>query len=147
MKSKSLEAPVVIEEVFNFSKSTVWDAITNIDKMKLWFFSNIPSFKPEIGFQTAFIVRSGDRNFTHLWKIIEVIPGTLIKYQWSYEEYPGEGTVTFLISEKDVKTKLSLTNEGLETFPQSLTEFKRENCEAGWRFFIGQLKAYLEKGS
>lgn len=144
MKSKSLEAPVVIEEVFNASKSIVWDAITNIDKMKQWFFSNIPAFKPEPGFKTDFCVQPGGRNFTHLWKIIEVIPGTLIKYQWSYKEYQGEGTVTFLLYEKDKKTLLMLINEGLETFPQTISEFKRESCEAGWRFFIGNLKSYLE---
>lgn len=42
------------------------------------------------------------------------------------------------------KTLLSLINEGLETFPQKISEFKRENCEAGWRFFFGKLKSYLE---
>lgn len=145
MKSNSRETPVIIEQHFNASIGNVWDAITNIDKMKLWFFSNIPSFKPEVGFQTNFCIQSGDRNFTHLWKIIEVIPGTLIKYHWSYEEYEGEGTVAFLLYERDDKTILRITNQGLETYPQTISEFKRENCESGWRFFIGNLKTYLEK--
>lgn len=89
---------------------------------------DIPSFKPEVGFQTDFCIQSGDRNFTHIWKIIEVIPGTLIKYHWSYKEHTGAGTVTFFIYEIAKKTLFRLSNEGLETFPQTIPEFKRENC-------------------
>lgn len=74
----NLETPIIIEEALNASKSKVWDAITNIDIMKKWFFTNIPSFKPEVGFQT-------------------------------------------------------------------ISELKRENCEAVWKFLINQLKSYLEK--
>jgi len=30
----------------------LWDAITEVDQMRLWCFESIPSFKPEVGFET-----------------------------------------------------------------------------------------------
>lgn len=114
--------------------------------MKQWFFDNIPSFDPVIGFETKFTVKSGDRSFGHLWKLVEVEPFKKIKYHWSYEEYEGAGWVTFELLEQDVQTLLRVTNEGLETFPQDIPEFAGESCQAGWEFFIqGNLKAYLDK--
>ena len=146
MKTNESSKPIVVEQIFNFPVSIVWEAITNLDHMKSWFFNNIPAFKPVVGFQTKFMVQSGDRNFTHFWKIIEVIPYRRIKYRWSYEEYEGEGFVTFDLSEKGSKTILRLTNEGLETFPKNIPEFKRESCKAGWDFFIRKnLKDFLER--
>jgi uncharacterized protein YndB with AHSA1/START domain len=114
--------------------------------MKKWFFNNIPSFEPVVGFQTNFAVQSKDRNFQHIWKIIEVIPYKKIKYHWSYKEYEGEGLVTFELFEKEKQILLRLTNEGLETFPQDIQEFTKASCQAGWEFFIQKnLKEHLEK--
>jgi len=66
--------PVVVEQTFNASIDTVWNAITEIDQMRQWFFENIPDFKPEVEFETQFNVTSGDRNFFHQWKVTEVLP-------------------------------------------------------------------------
>ncbi|WP_299526098.1 hypothetical protein [uncultured Lutibacter sp.] len=41
------ETPIIVEQLFHASISVIWDAITDIDKMKYWFFDNIPDFKPE----------------------------------------------------------------------------------------------------
>ncbi len=137
---------IVVEQVFNSSVQEVWDAITKLEQMKKWFFNNIPSFEPVVGFQTRFTVKSKDRDFQHIWKIIEVIPYKKIKYHWSYKEYEGEGLVTFELFEKEKQILLRLTNEGLETFPQDIPEFTKESCQAGWEFFIKiNLKEYIEK--
>jgi uncharacterized protein YndB with AHSA1/START domain len=136
--------PIVIEQAFNAPVSEVWKAITVPEEMKQWFFSDIPDFKPVVGFETRFSVRSEERNFEHIWKILAVKPGRMIRYHWSYEEYEGEGRVTFDLFEKDGKTLLRLTNEGLESFPRDVPEFSRESCEAGWNYFIGDsLSTYL----
>lgn len=138
--------PIVVDQTFKTSKRVVWDAITQLEQMKQWFFNNIPSFEPTVGFQTKFDVRSGERNFRHLWRIIEVIPHNRIKYHWSYEDLAGEGFVTFDLFEQDDQTVLRLTNQGLETFPQDIPEFSRDSCESGWNFFIkNNLKDFLEK--
>ncbi len=136
---------IVVEQILNTPIKDVWNAITNLKEMKQWFFKDIPAFKPEVGFKVNFPVISRNNTFTHLWEILEVEPQKLIKYHWAYEEYEGDGFVTFELIEKGSQTLLRLTNEGLESFPQDIPEFERDSCVAGWEYFIkGMLKNYLE---
>jgi len=138
--------PIIVEQILNASISDVWDAITELDQMKQWFFENIPYFKPEIGFETKFNVHSNGRDFMHLWKITEVVPEEKITYNWKYEVYEGDGLVTFELFEEKGQTMIRLTNLGLESFPRDIPEFSRESCEGGWDYFIRQrLKYYIEK--
>lgn len=138
--------PIVVEETFDSPATKVWDAITKLEEMRQWFFRNIPAFEPIVGFETEFSIESGNRNFHHVWKLLEVEPGKKITYHWSYTGITGEGIVTFELSEADEQTTLRVTNEGLESFPQDIPEFSRESCTAGWEYFIREnLKTYLEK--
>jgi uncharacterized protein YndB with AHSA1/START domain len=144
---KSISQPIIVEQIFDQNIETVWKAITQLHQMKQWFFENIPSFKPAIGFETQFNVKAPSRDFLHLWEIIEVIPTKKIVYQWKYENIAGEGIVSFELFDKNNQTKLVLTNEGLESFPQEYSEFTRENCIGGWNYFIKhRLKEYLNNG-
>jgi len=63
---KKNEKPIFVEESFNTSVDAVWKAITEIDQMRQCYFEGIPSFKPEVGFETQFNVQSRERNFIHL---------------------------------------------------------------------------------
>ncbi|MBI9070874.1 MAG: SRPBCC domain-containing protein [Melioribacteraceae bacterium] len=136
---------IIVEETFNVSASEVWNAITNIDEMKHWYFENIPDFKPTPGFETEFSVKSESRNFLHKWKITKVITDKLIEYNWQYEEYPGKATVIFELFDEGTSTRLKLTNKVVENFPEEIPEFSAESCQAGWDYFIkGNLKKYLE---
>ncbi len=38
---------VVVKQVFSNSVTQVWQAITQLDQMKQWFFENIPEFSRE----------------------------------------------------------------------------------------------------
>ena len=137
--------PIIVEQYFEKTMNVVWKAITELDQMTKWFFENIPDFKPEVGFKTQFNVQSGERNFLHLWEIIDVDQGKKIVYDWRYQEYPGIGKVTFELMEKDGQTILKLINEGLESFPKDIPEFTKESCVGGWTYFIKErLKTYLD---
>ena len=68
------DEPVVVEQTYNTSINAVWSSITEIDQMRQWYFENIPSFKPEVGFETQFNVENEGRNFLHIWKVTEVVP-------------------------------------------------------------------------
>ena len=137
--------PIIVEQHFEKTMNVVWKAITEPDQMIKWFFENIPDFKPEVGFKTQFNVQSGERNFLHLWEIIDVDQGKKIVYDWRYQEYPGIGKVTFELMEKDGQTILKLINEGLESFPKDIPEFTKESCVGGWTYFIKErLKTYLD---
>jgi uncharacterized protein YndB with AHSA1/START domain len=140
------ESPIIIEQIFDSPIKNVWNSITEITQMRQWYFSNIPKFKPKVGFETKFNVKSQDRNFLHKWKIINVIHEKLITYNWKYEGYSGDSNVTFELFNDNNKTKLRLTHQVVESFADNISEFKRESCEAGWKYFIQQsLKEFLQK--
>ena len=143
---KKDDDPIIVEQSFNATIESVWKAITEVDQMRQWFFENIPSFKPEVDFETQFNVQSQDRNFLHMWKVTEVVPQKLIRYNWKYEGYPGDSYVVYELFEENNLTKLRLTAQVLEDFPEDIPEFKRESCIEGWTYFIKErLKKYLEK--
>lgn len=143
---KKTDPPIIVEATYSTSAENVWEAITQLEKMRKWFFPNIESFHTEVGFETSFAVQSGERTFTHLWKIKEVIPFKKISYNWRYEEYESNGFVEFEIFEKKEGTQLRLTNIVTEDYPSDVAEFKRESCIGGWNYFLGErLKAFLEK--
>ena len=138
--------PIVVEQPFDNSTEEVWSAITELDEMREWFFDNIEEFEPKIGFKTSFTVQSGERTFTHLWEIAEVVPLQKITYRWRYNEYPGDSFVKFEHNKKAGSTLLRLSTDVIADFPDDIPEFKRESGVQGWNYFFGkQLKAYLEK--
>ena len=143
---KTTEAPVIVEDVYEVPMEKVWNAITDLNEMKLWFFDNIDEFKPELGSKSNFKVSSGERNFTHLWEVTEVDAPRKIVYKWSYSEYPGDSIVHWELFEEKGKTKLVLTTTVTEDFPDEIPEFKRESCQSGWEYFIcHRLVEYLKK--
>ncbi|HSH52323.1 MAG TPA: SRPBCC domain-containing protein [Bacteroidales bacterium] len=143
---KKTDPPVIVKQIFHSPIETVWKSITELEKMHQWYFENIPSFKPEVGFKTQFNIQSGERNFLHKWEVLEVIPNKLIKYNWKYEAYPGDSNVKFELFDENNNTKLVLTVNILEDFPQDIPEFKRESCIGGWEYLIkDRLKNYLER--
>lgn len=143
---KASDKPIIIEERYNASVQKVWDALTNIDRMRLWYFPNIPDFVPEEGFTTQFNVESGGRDFLHIWRVTEVIPLQLIKYSWEFVGYPGRSTSSFLLFNDNQSTLLRLVVEVQEDFPEFIPEFRRESCIGGWEYFLkGNLKIFLEK--
>ncbi len=143
---KAYYKPIIVEQVFNTSAERVWNAITKLDLMRQWFFENIEAFRPEVGFETQFNVQSGERNFLHLWKIIEVDPFKKITYNWKYQDIPGDSFVTFELFEEQGETTLKLIHIGGESFPQDIPEFYRESGVEGWNYFIKKnLKEFLNR--
>ena len=136
--------PFVIERTYDAPADRVWEAITNKDKMKQWYF-DLEEFKPEVGFEFQFFGGSKEKQYLHLCKITEVITGKKLTHTWKYDGYPGESFVTFELFAEGDKTRLKLTHAGLETFPAE-PDFARGNFEKGWTSIIGRsLREYLEK--
>jgi len=81
----------------------------------------------------------------HLCKIIEVVFERKLTYSWRYDAYKGNSFVTFELFPEGDKTRVRLTHEGLETFPD-MADFAKESFAAGWNELIGnQLKGFVEK--
>ena len=77
------DEPIVVEQTFDSYIGTVWDAIKKVEQMRQWYFKNIPSFRPEVGFETQFNVQSEERDFLHRWKVTEVVSQKKIVYNFN----------------------------------------------------------------
>ena len=137
--------PFTIERTFNAPIEKVWQAITDKDQMKKWYF-DLAEFKPVVGFEFQFTGQGlKGEQYLHLCKITEVVPGKKIAYSWTYEKYEGYSVVSFELFPEGNKTRLNLRHEGLETFPANNPDFAKENFVAGWTELIGTLlKNFVE---
>ncbi len=128
-------SPIVIEQIFRASITSVWSAITTPDQMRQWLFESISDFKPEVGFETQFDVRADGKNYIHIWKVTEAIPQRRLVYEWRYGGYVGNSYVKWELSEIDRETKLTFTHVGHETI-RGDDIFSRKNGIAGWTYLI-----------
>ncbi len=143
MNTTATEA-LIVERIFNAPIEKVWQAITQNEEMKHWFFK-LADFKPEVGFEFQFKGGNDDRVYLHLCKITEVIPNKKLKYSWCYGGYEGASFVTIELFSQGKQTKLKLIHEGLESFPMSNPDFAKKNFSEGWNYIINtSLHKYLE---
>ncbi len=142
---KKSDPPVRVEQILNARKEDVWSSITERDQMVKWFFDNIPSFEPVVGFETQFTVATEERIFPHVWKVLDVDVNKRISYSWTYYGYEGDAIVYFELIPKGDKTLLRFTSEVLEDFNDDIPEFKLESCIGGWNYFIRErLMKYID---
>ena len=128
--------PIFLERLLNAPISKVWEAITNKDEMKKWYF-DLPEFKAEIGFTFQFL--GGEETGTqylHLCEVTEVIMGKKLTYSWRYDGYKGNSFVTFELFEQGNKTLLQLTHKGVDTFDPAEPDFAKNNFVQGWTHII-----------
>ena len=140
----SATTPFVIERTLNSPIAAVWAAITESERMKNWYF-DLPGFTPEVGYEFSFTGGPEDRQYLHLCKITEVIPGKKLAYTWRYDGYPGSSLVTFELFEEGNSTRIKLTHSGLETFGTDNPDLAPHNFAAGWNAIIGtSLPGYID---
>src|SRR5947209_10759807 len=99
-------------------RSRRFNAPFDIDQMRCWYF-DLKAFKPIGGFEFGFTVEHDGNVHRHLCRVTEAIPEKKIAYSWRYEGQEGDSLVTFELIPEGNRTKLKLTHEGLQTFPQS----------------------------
>ncbi|MEO1526494.1 MAG: SRPBCC domain-containing protein [Planctomycetota bacterium] len=139
------DPPIVVEETYAVPPDRLWSAVTDPAEMRDWFFEEMQEFQPLDGFETTFVVELGDKQYTHRWEISGVKANERIVYGWSYDGLPGRGRVTWEIKADEQGSRLRLTNEILEAFPDDDPAFTRESCEGGWAYLLSEsLKPYLE---
>ena len=137
------KGPLIVERVFDAPVEIVWGAITNRNYMAKWYF-HMQNFEPKAGCEFGFIVEHEGVTFDHRCKVTEVIPQKKIAYTWRFHGHAGNSLVTFELFPEAGKTRLKLTHEGLETFPNQ-PQFARKNFLRGWTSLIGTgLKDFVE---
>lgn len=135
---------VVVERTFHASADRIWQALTDREKMKQWYF-DLAEFKPEVGFTFQFYGGTPEYQYLHVCIITEVIPGKKLSYSWRYDGYVGNSVVSFELFPEGDQTTLKVTHKGLESFP-TLADFAKANFVQGWTEIIGEsLKQFLEE--
>ena len=138
-------APFVIERTFDAPTAKIWKAITDKNDMKQWYF-DLAEFRPEVGFEFQFYGGPPEKQYLHLCKITEIIPGKRLTYSWRYDGYSGISFVTFELFEEGNRTRVKLTHAGLDSFPKDVPDFAKHNFVNGWTDIIGRsLREYVEK--
>jgi len=139
---------VIIERAFNAPIDVVWQAITEPEQMKKWYFPAIQTFKPEVGFEVRINTECDGKTKEHLWKVTEVVPGRKIAYNWNYTVNRGNSTVSWELFDEGKTTRLRLVHKGLLSFePEKNPGFARSGFFGGWTHFAGRLKDYVEKAA
>jgi uncharacterized protein YndB with AHSA1/START domain len=138
-----MDIPFVLEEVYDSRIEKVWQALTNEDEMRDWYFPQLKKFEPIVGYKFEFI--NDGSVYQKEWRVTQVIKGKLLSHSWIYKDYPGSSEVIFELFNEGDKTRLKLTHTGLASFPHD-AHFARHRFEDGWERIIRiNLKKHLEK--
>jgi uncharacterized protein YndB with AHSA1/START domain len=138
---------MVVERTFDAPVEKVWKAITEGEQMMHWFMKELKSFKAEVGFETEFTVHHEGKDYPRLSKVLELVPERKLSVEWKFGGMSGVSVATMELFAKGGKTRLLLTHEGVDSFPQDKPDFRRGSFQAGWKAIIGeQLAEYLAKG-
>lgn len=135
---------VKVEAVFDASKFQVWDALTNSELMKVWYF-DVPNFNLIVGSEFSFY-EGEKKEYLHQGKILKVEDKKLVQHTWEHpEQSKGSSVVTWEIDELgNDKVKVTLTHEGLENFADAGPNYAPENYEMGWNAIVKtNLRNYL----
>ena len=81
--SKSSQMPIKVEGIFDARSNEIWEALTDKNKMREWYF-DIKDFKLEVGFDFQFYAGDGKKQYLHICKIKEAVPGKKVSYSWKY---------------------------------------------------------------
>lgn len=137
--------PVRVECLLHAPAPKVWQALTDKDEMKNWYFE-LHEFIPKPGFQFEFTGGpSPEKQYIHVCEVNEVIRERKLAYSWSYQGYEGKSFVSFELFPQDDQTLVKLTHQGLESFPKENPDFAIHNFEEGWDEIINSsLKKYVE---
>ena len=137
---------IQIEVDLSASMNAAWQAITDPEQMRQWYFPMLPDFRAEIGFKTEFNMECEGRQFLHQWEVYEVDPGHRIVYGWRYGGMPGDSKVLWELAESGAGTRLTFRHTSIEPFNADDPLFSRESCQAGWEFFLkGQLPSFFTR--
>lgn len=141
------DKPFVIEIIYSTPVENVWKAITTSKEMRQWYF-DIPGFRAEPGFEFQFISDPDEeRPYRHLCQVTESVTYKKLSFTWQYNHYETITQVTFeLFDEEEEGTRLRLTHEGLDAYPESDPDFSKRSFTEGWTWIVETaLKEYLEK--
>ena len=138
-----MSTPLIKEFRYDVPVQDVWQALTEKDKMKIWYFPQLQEFEPKVGFEFQF--NDDNSQYQKKWIVTKVVEGKTFAHNWSYKGFKGNSEVIFDLRPEGESTRLKVTQTNLDSFPSD-SHFARERFEWGWNDLLGQnLKHLLEK--
>ena len=136
---------VKISVKVNAPVDKVWNALTDKEQMKNWYF-DIPDFELKEGNAFNFFEPGEERKFHHHCEIAEVVPHEKFKHSWTYPDVTKEKTIVkWELKPEHEGTIVTLTHKGLENFHHLGEDFYPESFRKGWEDIVGKsLKEFVE---
>jgi len=127
------------------NKEEVWDALTNPDKIKQYFFGTNAISDWKKGSSLKFTGEWEGKTYEDKGTILDTQPGTLFRYTyWSsmgkLEDKPENyATVTYELVPAGDETVLNVTQDNISN------QEAKEHSEQNWNYVLGELKKFVEK--
>jgi uncharacterized protein YndB with AHSA1/START domain len=140
---KNLEAKASI--TIQSDADEVWDALTNPDKIKQYFFGTNAISDWKKGSSIRFTGEWEGKTYEDKGTILDARPGELLRYTyWSsmgkLEDKPENyATVTYELVPAGTETTLNITQDNIAN------EEGREHSEKNWQWILSELKKFIEE--
>jgi uncharacterized protein YndB with AHSA1/START domain len=137
---------ITVDEFLPYPAARVWLALTDPDKLKVWFMPN--DFKPVVGHTFHFHRTANcDLHFSDriLCRVLEVRDEQLLSYTWTDAQYEGEldSVVTWTLHTEGRGTRLLLEHRGFAA-DDAIQQAARNLMDHGWPVYINaRLAAFL----
>lgn len=130
--------PVVIQREFSVSTIRLWEALTNREQLKQWYFDFSENFNAEVGcvFEWSAGPSEGEQ-WLHRAEILEVVPNEKLVQSWEYPGYKGKAKLTWAITPlAEHRSRLRLDFEFTEGFDVTVEALRRRNFLEGWNHIV-----------
>lgn len=134
-----------VTKVMNAPASEVWDALTNPEKIKKYFFGTEAVSDWKEGSTLEFKGVWEGKEYSDKGKILKFEKGKLFQYDYfssmsGLEDKPENyAVVTFELQPENGKTKLKITQDNIAT------EDSKKHSEENWSYILNSLKELVEK--
>jgi uncharacterized protein YndB with AHSA1/START domain len=133
--------------IIQATAAKVWEAMTDPDKVRQYFFGTNVSSDWKVGKPIIFYGEFNGKAYRDKGSILEVDPGKLLRYDywsgWSGLEDKPENysIVTYTLEEKNGITHVGLIQQGFAN------EKAREHAESSWDIVLEQMKSLIERNT
>ncbi len=94
-----MDGPLVTEKVFHLPARRLWQALTDQNALRAWYFPQLRHVKPDVGFEFEFA--NDGSAYQKEWRVTQVVEGAKFAHSWGYKGFPGLSEVIFGIRQRN----------------------------------------------